>query len=172
MRKSIYLLLIFADFLLLLLAPLLLVPIALCFARKTDEKTAHYGQDPNLQRYRLPQAFFFLETPDEHLPGGLYEPTVQKIYDRCGWWICSWYWLGLRNVGHGMWWRYGKEVSKHIRHMSAEEQVELGIYSRERKLWLIKFKYGWKSVNDWHSVKTEKGIWAVPRFSVRLAGQE
>lgn len=42
-------------------------------------------------------------TPDDmKIPQGLYEPTVKKIYDRFGWFVSAWYWLGFRNAGHGI----------------------------------------------------------------------
>lgn len=168
MHKLTFLLLVITDVLLVFLAPLLLVPIALCFAKRTDDRTTHYGQDPGIQRYRLPRAFRFLETPDELLPGGMYEPTVLQIYNRLGWWLCSWYWLGLRNVGHGMWWRFGKSVPLHLKHMTLEQQKEYGVFSRERTFWKFRCVYGWKTVNDWYSLQTQRGILAVPRFTIRL----
>ena len=70
----------------------------------------------------------FAETPDEHLPGGLYEPTQLKIYERFGWFIASWYWLAWRNVGHRMRWDKGFAVPSNIRQLSAEEQAKYGIW--------------------------------------------
>ena len=51
---------------------LFLSPIACLFMQKTGRKTSHYGQDPSIQRYRLPKIFSFMETPDEDLAGGMY----------------------------------------------------------------------------------------------------
>lgn len=83
------------------LALLLINPILL--ARKTDEITTHFNQ-PIVQRYRLPKPLQWMETPDEHLPGGLYEPTHALVYKYCGWFIASMYWILLRNVGGGITW--------------------------------------------------------------------
>lgn len=56
-------------------------------------------------------------TPDDMtIPQGLYEPTVKKIYDKYGWFISTWYWLGFRNVGHGIGFKYavGSDTKKEI----------------------------------------------------------
>jgi hypothetical protein len=45
---------------------------------------------------RLPRGFQWMETPDDPLPGGTYEPTVARIYDRFGFYWGSVYWL-MRN---------------------------------------------------------------------------
>lgn len=83
------------------------VPIFLLFAKKTDKVTTHLGQ-PVVQRYELPPCLSWAETPDEYIGGcGLYEPTVAWIYKRFGWFITSWYWIGLRNVGGSIMWRRG-----------------------------------------------------------------
>lgn len=42
---------------------------------------------------RLPRGFRWLETPDDPLPGGQYEPQVRKVYDRFGFYVGSVYWL-------------------------------------------------------------------------------
>lgn len=151
-----------------LAGPLLIVPFALLFAKKTDAKADHHGQDPLIKRYVLPKFFKWLETPDEMLPGGLYEPTMLNIYNRYGWWVSSWIWLGFRNVCHGLWWPLGKEVPKKLREMSPEEQVDAGIHSTATQFLGLKILTGWKTVNDRYSTKTKGGIWAVPRVSVRL----
>lgn len=91
------------------LAAPFVVPFMLRKAEKTDVITSHHDQ-PNIQRYRLPAKWAWVETPDEHLPGGMYEPTVAKLYKSFGWFITSWYWLGLRNVGQGLLFPYGKIV--------------------------------------------------------------
>jgi len=50
----------------------------------------------------LPRWLAWLSTPDERLPGGLYEPTVLSIHKRFGRFFCAWYWLGVRNRVHGL----------------------------------------------------------------------
>ena len=87
------------------LALVLINPVL--FARRIPMAPEHMGQD-QIQRYRLPKCMSWMETPDEHLPGGMYEPTVKWVYDRLGWFICSMYWILIRNVGGSILW--GKAV--------------------------------------------------------------
>lgn len=162
--------LMFLQFALRFVAPFI-VPIALIFAKKTSVITTHYAQPP-IQRYKLPSWLFFMETPDELLPGGLYEPKIKKIYEKYGWFMASWSWLGTRNVGHGLMWDHGKEIPKHIAIMSDLEREHYGIFSVTKIYGPIKIIYGYKGVNDWYSLKTNKGIWAVPRFTMRLTKQD
>jgi hypothetical protein len=51
---------------------------------------------------RLPRAFWWMETPDNLLPGDLKEPKVKRIYDRFGWYWTAVYWLGWRNKAYGL----------------------------------------------------------------------
>lgn len=50
---------------------------------------------PFVDKYsgRLPFGFRWMETPDDPLPGGQYEPTVKRIYDKFGEYIGNVYWL-------------------------------------------------------------------------------
>jgi len=168
--KPIVIIKMIIQVLLRLIAPFL-VPIVLIFAKKTDVKTTHYNQ-PDIQRYKLPKIFFFLETPDELLPGGLYEPKIKKIYEKYGWFMASWSWLGTRNVGHGVMWNEGHEIPKPIWQMSDEEKKNFSVFTKEIPLGFIKIIYGYKGVNDWYSLKTNQGIWAVPRLTMRLTKQD
>ena len=149
----------------------LFMPLFLLFARKTDEQTTHYAQ-PVVQRYRLPPWLAWAESPDEHLPGGLYEPTVRRIYERFGWFVSSWYWLGLRNVGNGIVWALGHEVPLPLKHMTPIEQAWYGVWRKQRVILGIRFMWGWETVRDWHNTKTSQGYWAVPHVTARLAGQD
>lgn len=144
------------------------------YARKTDEKTTHYGQ-PDIQRFVLPWWLEWAGTPDEHLPGAMYEPTVKKLYDKFGWYWTSVYWIGWRNPGNGIVWDDGREVPKKIKVMTEAEMAEHGVW-RKTKVWgRLKVMYGWETVRDWYGTKTPKGEdgfggwWAVPHFTVRLA---
>ena len=141
--------------------------ILLLFAKKTDAKTTHSNQ-LEVQRYRLPKWARWAESPDEHLPGGLYEPTVKTIYDSLGWFFTSVYWIGWRNCGNGIVWGLGHEVPKKIKDMNETEQKLYGVWRTEKTLWKFKFIYGWETTRDWHSTKTKRGIWATPHFTIRL----
>jgi hypothetical protein len=59
---------------------------------------------------RLPIWASWLQTPDQDLPGDLSLPAVADIYARRGWFICSWYWLSIRNPAQGLAWRFGVDV--------------------------------------------------------------
>jgi hypothetical protein len=81
-----------------LFAPVLVL-LALPFIRWDAEPSAIDGQSSI--RGDLPRWLAWLGTPDERLPGGLYEPAVLSIYKRFGRFFCAWYWLGIRNRVHG-----------------------------------------------------------------------
>lgn len=136
-----------------------LAPLVLLTARKTAFIVSHYDQ-PMVQRYRLPKWMFPLETPDELLPGGLYEPTVQKIYDRFGWFVTAWYWIGWRNVGCGLWWLNGTPADNDIR--TRVERRALG----------LKLITGYSICRDRYRVMSDSPEWKVPVFSLRLSSQD
>lgn len=79
-----------------LLCPILML-FALPFIKWDKEPT--WARDHTLEIIRgdLPKWLSWLSTPDERLPGGMYEPTVKDIYERRGKYFTSWYWLGVRN---------------------------------------------------------------------------
>lgn len=124
--------LLFKQLLWRLAAPFV-VPFMLRKAVKTDVITSHHAQ-PNIQRYRLPKKWEWVETPDEHLPGGMYEPTVAKLYKRFGWFITSWYWLGLRNVGQGLLFPHGAIVHPVYTSITVYQNEEDVTYWRRRAL--------------------------------------
>lgn len=139
----------------------LLIPFMLLTARKIEVPDQPDWKHPEIQRYELWHWFRFAETPDEYLPGGTYEPTHYRIYRYLGRWVASWWWLAIRNVGHGIIWNAGWPV----RSPAPTEYV---------RQWgpLIIFT-GTKVATDWYGKYTDKnGFWAMPRFSVRLATKE
>lgn len=71
------------------------------------------GRDPAI-RGDLPRWLSWFSTPDERLPGGLYEDTVHAFYLKHGKLWCSWYWLGVRNCLMGMATALGKPTSDYI----------------------------------------------------------
>jgi hypothetical protein len=72
----------------------------------------------------LPKWLSWFSTPDERLPGGMYEPTVKKIYDKYGKWFTSWYWLGVRNCLMTLAVRLGKPTTDYI------PETPLGFWER------------------------------------------
>lgn len=139
-----------------LILPFIGIFLIAIFAKKTDKKATHHGQ-VDVQRYELPKWLFFMETPDEMLPGGLYEPTVLKIYEKYGWLITSYYWLCIRNVGHGFRWMFGVEVP------SKSTPVELETIDL-KYIFLLK---GWQIYSDRYNKKTKSGFIAVPKLTIR-----
>ena len=52
------------------------------------------------------------DIPDE--PGiGLYEPTVNALYQKFGWWWVVYYQLAFRNVGHGLLYLFAERDGSH-----------------------------------------------------------
>jgi len=159
-----------------------IVPFAMLFASKTDRKTTHYGQDGTMQRYTLPKALKWLLTPDEDLAGGMYEPTVKKIYDKCGWWVCGVYWIGLRNQAQGLLWTRGVEVDENYRNLSKienpsmEEKVAFKFLQAKYKLQestlnlgLFKIVFEWEIARDHYLDYTKTGYFAIPNLTFKKA---
>jgi hypothetical protein len=137
------------------IAPLL-VPIALLFAQRGRYRT------------KLPWIFNWLETPDEWLPGDRTIPAVRDIYDKWGWFICSWYWLGFRNVAFGISWQFGKPATNYLAVLTEEEQKARGVFEHRYKVGFIELLVGYAIYKDWYSTRTVVGFWAVPRITVRF----
>lgn len=51
---------------------------------------------------RLPSWAAIWETPDEPLPGDKLEPVVARVFNKYGYFICSLYWVLVRNRGFGL----------------------------------------------------------------------
>ncbi|SDO75758.1 hypothetical protein SAMN05216303_102278 [Rhodoferax sp. OV413] len=147
-----------------LLAPFL-VPIGLLFARWDSKPTLDQNGLHLAVRGDLPACFAWLNTPDERLPGGLYEPNVETIYQRYGRFLCSWYWLGLRNRGHGFAAQFGLPTS-------AYWPGEPGYYQRGGLWWLryplaggrLQFKAGYRIYK-----LLDSSFLAVPVFTITKA---
>lgn len=170
----------FVEFLLMFVA-WAIVPFLLLMSKKYRGENKVYP-DPNIKYprklRRLPSWARWFETPDDiTLPGGLYEPTVYKIYQKYGWFISSWYWISLRNVAHGVMWNQGHEIDMHINAMSSIDMQRNKVFNEVKKIGPFKLIYGYKSVNDWYELKTNYkngwvGLWAVPRVTIRMKSQK
>lgn len=158
------------NFIIRLLAPFL-VPIALIFAVPVDDNVNPYGQKI-VKRSKLPKWASWLDTPDQTLPGGLYEPAILDIYEGHGDFITSWVWLGFRNTGFGYAWKSGKPATNYFALLTEQQRIEQGLWQKERKIGFLKLLTGWSVYRDWYSVSTNDGFWAIPRFSIRLASQD
>ena len=147
------------EYLYLLLAPV--VPLLfIVLTSEINHVSTHFNQ-PFVQRYKLPKRLTWMETPDEYLPGGLYEPQSLKIYHALGWVACSIDWLLLRNVGGGIMWPraipLGAIYDKKIDHDNAmvlnavKEQVKID-HGLQPVKWGI-FKLHWELTKDCHGTK-------------------
>lgn len=90
----------------LALARLLIAPIGtllvLPFARWDATPSPDSNGQGSTVRGDLPTWARWFSTPDERLPGGTYEPAVAAVLARYGRFLCSWYWLGVRNRLQGL----------------------------------------------------------------------
>ena len=143
-----------------------IMPLMLLFAVKVDDDVNPYKQ-PSIQRYRLPKCFAWFDTPDQTLPGGLYEHTVKDVYDKWGWFICSWYWLAIRNVMFGFAWQFGKIAGNYYAVMTEREREFWGVSQRIYRGLGLQLILGGAVYRDWYYTKTKQGFWAVPRISLR-----
>lgn len=153
----------------LLLLRILVIPLAFVacvFMRETDRKTSHYAQDPNIQRYKLPSIFSWMSTPDEDLAGGMYEPTVKKIYEKFGAYICSVYWIGLRNQAQGFLWLFGWECSKELR--DNNKLLNYSLLNKQYDVKLFKIVVGWEVTRDHYLDYTTSGYYAIPQIDIKF----
>lgn len=166
--KPKHILIVILHFFLRFVTPFI-VPIALLFAKKTDRVTKHYGQDPDMQRYTLPKVFSFLMTFDEDLAGGMYEPTVEKIYNRFGWYICSWYWIGIRNQCQGLLWTQGFEVTE----LEYTLKKALGYApqdkfpTRQINLYWFTLVFEYEICHDHYRSHTTTGYYCIPKMGLK-----
>jgi hypothetical protein len=143
------------------------VPAFLLFAKKVTA--------PGYQKYTLPKCLQWAQTPDYLLPGDLLgEPSVKWVYDHLGWFITSWYWIGYRNVGHGILWNSGHPTPDFPQHMSEEQLEKYGTQIRQTKIGFLWVMWGFKTVNDeLNTQNLQSGwYWAVPWYSVRLSKRD
>lgn len=146
-----------------LLAPVIML-LVLPFIRWDDKPTlGSYGDNPVI-RGSLPRWLRWLETPDERLPGGLYEPTVRAMYDKWGQWVTSWYWLGIRNTVMGLAVAWGKPAGDYI-------PESLGYWQRDTDdLWryAAQIAPGIKFVTGYQVYRTLDGSFkAAPVFTIK-----
>ena len=143
-----------------LLCPLL-VPLILPFAKWDTEATHARVGEQAVIRGDLPKWLSWFSTPDERLPGGLYEPTVASMHARWGKWITSWYWLGIRNCLFGLSLRLGKPATDYI------PDEPLGFWQRD-DIWRYSARLGaFKFITGYKVYKLPDGSFrAAPCLSV------
>jgi hypothetical protein len=133
------------------------VLLALPFIKWDKTQSTLYG----IPTFRgdLPNWLYWLSTPDERLPGGLYEPAHKEVFDKWGKWVASWYWLGVRNRMMGLGHSLGIQATEYI-------PDQRGFY-RNGDVWqysvhivFIRIALGYKVY------KMADGFWAVPTCAI------
>lgn len=153
---------LFHTFILRLAAPLA-VFIGIWFAKKASHITTHYGQDPNIQRYVLPDWLSWFNTPDE-MGWPMYEETVANIYNKYGWRTTLWYNLGLRNQAQGWLWKFGHEVSEQV--YKDNKATDYRLLNDEYDLKLFTLRVGYEVAKDHYKTHTKSGYFAIPQIDV------
>lgn len=140
----------------------ILVLFALPFTKWNSEPSWGRDHTINIVRGNLPNWLSWFSTPDEELPGGMYEESVKKFYLRWGKWATSWYWLGVRNCLFGMALSLGKPTTDYI-------PDTLGYWERD-DIWRYSKKFGiFKFLTGYKVYKLLDGTFrAAPCFSVMV----
>ena len=126
-----------------LFAPFMVL-FALPFIKWDKDETVDGMGRYSTIRGDLPKWLSFLGTPDERLPGGLYEPAVLSIYNRFGALFTAWYWLGIRNRLHGLAASFGvvtEEGWPNPPDNSDEYYVRGKLWWRRKPIWGGKFAF-------------------------------
>lgn len=151
--------------LLITLASLLcpaMVLLALPFVRWDDHETPGQWGTHSVIRGSLPRWLSWLETPDERLPGGLYEDAHRALYERYGKWLASYVWLGWRNRLHGLAYSTGKETTGY-----KPNDVPLGMWERG-DVWQYTKQLGpLRFVAGYQIYALAARYWAVPMCSIK-----
>lgn len=147
--------------LLSLLCPVLVL-LALPFAKWDAEPSSDHHGVGSVIRGDLPAWLSWLSTPDERLPGAMYEPTVSALHAKYGKWVTSWYWLGVRNCLMGLAVRLGKPTTDYI------PESPLGFWQRG-DVWRYSVALGpLKFVTGYQVYKTlNDGFVAAPVFTIK-----
>ncbi len=137
------------------------VPIAVLFARWDDGPTTWTGGAPDngppTVRGDLPWWLSWFGTLDERLPGGMYEPSVVSVYNRWGRYICSCYWLVVRNRMFGL--------AKFL-----FGRADGDPWFEWRELGPVKIGWGYKRYRATPQAHWQNGPFVlVPSFTIRLA---
>lgn len=152
-----------------------LIPFVVLFRErkplKTTQVTVHAAEvsdDLFVDRTKLPDWLWWFQTPDEPLPGGLYEPTVLTWYQILGYYWCSVLWL-IRNRMYGLSWYFGKPADGYLDSVPGEIVRRGDLWRGWWKFGPIVFQAGWKVHRKDFDAKAQTGpFWAIPFVSLRL----
>lgn len=108
----------------------------------------------------LPNWLSWFSTPDERLPGGLYEEDQRNKLAKYGKWFTSWYWLGIRNALFGLAIAVGKPATSYI-------PDERGFY-KSGDIWQYSIQLGpLRFVTGYKVYRLLNGeFWAAPCFTL------
>lgn len=146
---------------------LFLTPIFLLLFSKEVKDTRRPSDRLGGKRAKYPKWLSWAETKDELMCGDLTIPTVKYIHEKFGWFITSWYWLGVRNTGSLLWY-VGKPAPTYLDLITEDQKKEYGIWYKEIPLVFLELRVGWNIYRDWYSTFTEGGFWATPYISFRV----
>lgn len=119
-------------------------------------------------RYELPRWLSWFQTPDEPMPGALYEPAIVSAFMRGGQWWAATCWL-WRNSLYGLAWRFGLPADDYL-DLTIDGTVVRGRLWRWRKtVGPLVLLAGWKVHRAGYSATAEGGPYRAIRFaSLRL----
>jgi hypothetical protein len=122
-----------------------------------------------VKRYPLPRWLRWFDTPDEYLPGGLYEQRVVNDLRSHGPYVTTVKWLSANRL-YGLAWRFGVPVSGYL-DLLEDGYVESGDLWRWRKtVGPLVYLAGWKVHRANYSATATGGPFlAIPFASVRVA---
>jgi hypothetical protein len=134
-----------------LLAPFV-VPIALLLTKEGD--------------INMPKEFSWFDTPDEPMLFDMTMPTIQKFYEKWGWFLTAWVWFGFRNRAHGFKSDvFGREAPEHWPNKDLQDEI------RQDGHFIIRKRYGrFVTVFGWQVYRSKKhksGLEYRPMFTIK-----
>lgn len=121
------------------------VPLAVLFRRPllvNGQQRIDKTLIGDVPRSALPRWLWWFQTPDEPLPGAMYEPTVRQWRAKYGDYVCSVLWL-WRNRAFGFRFWLGRPATGYIEEQPGLVEQE-GLWRWSRTVWRIKLAAGWK----------------------------
>jgi len=122
-----------------------------------------------VERYPLPRWLRWFDTPDEYLPGALYEQRVADSLLSRGTYVTTVKWLSANRM-YGLAWVFGRPASGYL-DLPEDGYVESGDLWRWRKtVGPLVFLAGWKVHRENYAATAAYGPFiAIPFASVRVA---
>jgi hypothetical protein len=148
-----------------LLCPVLMLLALPCIRWDDTPSTGQWGTHFVI-RGSLPRWLSWLETPDERLPGGLYEESHLELYERYGKWVASYVWLGWRNRLHGLAYSLGHETTGY-----KPDDAPQGLWERGDDWQYVKQLGPLRFVAGWQIYALADRYWAVPVLSIKSRPQ-